>query len=150
VRPVETISADVRTSIGTGDSVTVLASPREPTIASASNVVGDRLSAKSFIVVWPDETTTLSCVPVHPMKRTRSSYFPGRRAMRYVPSDRLIAPVCAPVTKIVAPASGVPTSAAVMVPVTVPTGSCASSACDAPSVASAIADVASTRITPCP
>ena len=40
---------------------------------------------------------------------------------------RAIAPVCAPVTKIVAPARGVPTSAAVIVPVIVPTASCAAS-----------------------
>jgi hypothetical protein len=45
------MSVAVRTSIGTGDSVTVRASPRVPTTASASSVVGDRVSAKSFIAV---------------------------------------------------------------------------------------------------
>src|SRR5678815_3776768 len=43
--------------------------------------------------------------------------------MRKVPSVRVYAPVCAPVTYTVAPVSGVPTSAAVTFPATAPIGS---------------------------
>src|SRR5678815_1743044 len=58
--------------------------------------------------------------------------------MRKVPSVRVYAPVCAPVTYTVAPASGVPTSAAVTFPATAPIGSCAVTGSHAVAIAPAI------------
>src|SRR3990172_2410110 len=60
------------------------------------------------------------------MSRARSSYLPGRRLMRYVPSFFAIAPNWVPDTATDAPATGSPVAVTIL-PVTVPSVVCAAS-----------------------
>ena len=82
VRPVALISLADSTSIGTGASITVRASPRVLSVETASSVAMARVSEKFAVVTLPAVMDTESMTVLKPSARTRTSYRPGGSASR--------------------------------------------------------------------